>query len=29
VDNGTLPFDEPTKLPTHIQVMTKPLGNPA
>ena len=25
VDNGTLPFDEPTKLPTHIQVMTRPL----
>ena len=25
VDNGTLPFDEPTKLPTHILVMSKPL----
>ena len=25
VDNGTLPFDEPTKLPTYIQVMSKPL----
>jgi hypothetical protein len=25
VDNGTLPFDEPTKLPCHIQVMSKPL----
>jgi ribosomal protein S18 acetylase RimI-like enzyme len=25
-DNGTLPFDEPTKLPTHIQVMSKPLA---
>ena len=24
-DNGTLPFDEPTKLPTHILVMSKPL----
>ena len=24
-DTGTLPFDEPTKLPCHIQVMTKPL----
>jgi ribosomal protein S18 acetylase RimI-like enzyme len=26
-DNGTLPFDEPTKLPCHIQVMSKPLTN--
>jgi ribosomal protein S18 acetylase RimI-like enzyme len=26
VDNGTLPFDEPTKLPTYIQVMSKPLA---
>lgn len=26
VDNGTLPFDEPTKLPCHIQVMSKPLA---
>lgn len=25
VDNGTLPFNEPTKLPTHILVMSKPL----
>jgi GNAT superfamily N-acetyltransferase len=29
VDNGTLPFDEPTKLPCHIQVMSKPLGQSA
>jgi ribosomal protein S18 acetylase RimI-like enzyme len=27
VDDGTLPFDEPTKLPCHIIVMTKPLVN--
>jgi GNAT superfamily N-acetyltransferase len=27
VDNGTLPFDEPTKLPTHILVMSKPLAS--
>lgn len=26
VDNGTLPFDEPTKLPCHIQVMSRPLA---
>jgi ribosomal protein S18 acetylase RimI-like enzyme len=26
VDDGTLPFDEPTKLPCHIIVMTKPLA---
>jgi GNAT superfamily N-acetyltransferase len=25
-DNGILPFDEPTKLPCHIWVMTKPLA---
>jgi ribosomal protein S18 acetylase RimI-like enzyme len=25
-DNGTLPFDEPTKLPCHIIVMSKPLA---
>jgi len=25
-DNGTLPFDEPAKLPTHILVMSKPLA---
>lgn len=25
VDNGTLPFDEPAKLPCHIQVMSKAL----
>ena len=25
VEQGTLPFDEPTKLPCHIIVMTKPL----
>jgi ribosomal protein S18 acetylase RimI-like enzyme len=24
--NGTLPFDEPTKLPCHILVMSKPLA---
>jgi GNAT superfamily N-acetyltransferase len=29
VDNGTLPFDEPTKLPTYIQVMSKPLAGTA
>jgi GNAT superfamily N-acetyltransferase len=28
-DNGTLPFDEPTKLPTYIQVMSKPLAGTA
>jgi GNAT superfamily N-acetyltransferase len=27
VDNGTLPFDEPTKLPTHILVMSKQLAS--
>lgn len=26
VDTGTLPFDEPTKLPCHIQVMSRPLA---